>query len=228
MALKGKAGNASGGTRVEQPVIEPDVYPAYLVQIIDLGLQPQKPYKGQEKPPINRLWVTYELADVFMIDENGVEQEDRPRWVSEEFAFYDLGADKAISTQRYRAFDPDEVHGGDWSMILGEAANIQIVNNESKGKVYTNVGSAAPISARKKTGMPELKNTPVLFSLDEPDLEVFNNLPEFLQEKIKGNLEFAGSKLEALLSGKPAAKAKAKPAEQPQEAEGDETPPWER
>jgi hypothetical protein len=52
-------------------------------------------------------------------------------------------------------------------------------------------------------GMPvdELKNETVVFSLDEPDLEVFNALPEFLQEKIKGNINYQGSALATLLGG---------------------------
>jgi len=46
-----------------------------------------------------------------------------------------------------------------------------------------------------------LKKEPKVFVLDEPDLEVFNSLPDWLQDKLKSNLEYQGSKLQALLSG---------------------------
>ena len=45
--------NKPGGNKnfVAQANIEAGVYPARLVQIIDLGLQPQKAYQGKEKAP---------------------------------------------------------------------------------------------------------------------------------------------------------------------------------
>ena len=61
----------TASNRIEQPNLEPGPYPARLVQIIDLGLQPQRPYKGVEKPPAHELMVTYELSDAFMIDKDG-------------------------------------------------------------------------------------------------------------------------------------------------------------
>ena len=66
----------TASNRIEQPNLEPGPYPARLVQIIDLGLQPQRPYKGVEKPPAHELMVTYELSDAFMIDKDGNDLED--------------------------------------------------------------------------------------------------------------------------------------------------------
>ena len=72
----------SNGTRQEP--IEPGSYPARLVQVIDLGLQPQE-YLGEEKAPKIEITTTYELSDEFMKDEEGNDIEDKPRWVSETF-----------------------------------------------------------------------------------------------------------------------------------------------
>ena len=93
MALKAPQGN--GGNFVPQANIEPGTYPGRLVQVIDFGLQPQRPFKGQDKPPAYELGTTYELVDEFMKDENGEDIEDKPRWVSESFPFHSLAADKA-------------------------------------------------------------------------------------------------------------------------------------
>lgn len=211
MALKAPKGN-SQENRVEQPVIEADVYPARLVQIIDFGLQAQKPFQGQEKKPAVEIMLTYELVDCFMVDENGKELEDKPRWISETLPFYGLFADKAKSTQRYKAFDPDEQFDGDFSKCIGMACNVTLVNNKKGDKVYTNVANVAAMAARKAAQLPELKNDPKVFDLDDPDVEVFNKLPKWIQEKIQGNLNYKGSKLEALLGGKqPEKKEEKKP-----------------
>ena len=40
-----------------------------------------------------------------------------------------------------------------------------------------------------------------MFVLDDPDLEVFNSLPEWLRDKIKENLNYEGSALQKLVGG---------------------------
>lgn len=221
MALKAPKGN-SQANRVEQPIIEADVYPARLVQIIDLGLQPQRAYQGQEKPPANEIMLTYELVECFMVGEDGQEIEDKPRWISETLPFYGLHADKAKSTQRYKALDPNEEHEGDFGELITYPCNVTIVNNQKGDKVYTNVANVAAMSAKKAANLPGLKNDPKLFDLDNPDMEVFNSLPEWIREKIKGNLNFKGSKLEAALGGAPAKKE-----EKPKKEAKPKAPAWE-
>lgn len=208
MAFNAKqAGNGGGKERVEQPLIEPATYPARLVQLIDLGLQPQKPFAGKDKPPMQEIMLTYELVDVFMVDADGNDVEDKPRWISETLPFHNLKADKAKSTQRYLAFDPKEEWEGDLSKALGEPINAVLVQNQQGDKVYTNVGGLSAMRAKDAEKCPALKNPTTLFTLDEPDLAVFNKFPKWIQEKIQKNLNYSGSKLEAMLKGdKPAAK----------------------
>lgn len=190
--------------RVEQPNLEPGLYPARLVQIIDLGLQPQRPYLGQPKPPANEIQLTYELVDSFMIDKDGKELEDKPRWVSETIPLLNLKADKAKSTQRYMALDPTVADGGDFVKQIGKPVNVNIVNNKGKdGKVYDNVSAIAPMRPRDAERTPELVNPSKVFVLDDPNLEVFNSLPEWLRDKIKENLNYEGSALQKLVGGAP-------------------------
>lgn len=214
MALKAPQG-APKGDFVKQANIEPDVYPGRLVQIIDLGLQAQKPYQGQEKKPVNELMLTYELVDVFMVDKDGKEVEDKPRWISETLPFYGLYADKAKSTKRYLAFDPQNVYGGDFAQCVNTPVNVTVVTGGSGDKLYDNVGNVSPMNAKKAAACPELKNPPKVFDLDSPDMETFNKLPQWIQDKIKSNLNFQGSKLQKLVGG-----AK-------QEAPKKEEAPWE-
>lgn len=194
MALKAPQGNAK--EFVKQANIAPGTYPARLVQIIDFGLQPQKPYKGQDKAPAQEIGLTYELVDEFMKDEAGNDIEDKPRWISETLPFYGLFADKAKSTQRYHAFDPNEDWEGDFSKALGLPCNVTIVNNTVGDKTYDNVATISAMRPRDAEKCTQLKNDAVAFDLDAPDMKVFNKFPKWIQDKIKSNLNYAGSALE--------------------------------
>lgn len=209
--------------RVEQPLIETGVYPARIVQILDLGLQAQKPYQGQEKKPINEISITYELVDSFCIDKDGKEDEEKPRWISETLPLYRVDQDKAKSTQRYLAADPNNVFGGDFSKLIDTPVNVTIVHNKVGDKTYVNIASIAAMRPRDAQKCPELKNPPKVFDLDQPDLEIFGSLPEWIQEKIKKNLNFNGSKLQAALNGEPAPK-KEEPIPDPEDNADDA--PW--
>jgi hypothetical protein len=231
MALNAKKIGNGGGNRTPQANIEPGTYPARLVQIIDLGLQAQRPYQGKDKPPAQEIMLTYELVDTFMVDEKGEELTDKPRWISETLPFYGLYADKAKSTQRYNALDPSGEFDGDFAKAIGQPINVTIVNNAVGDKVYDNIATISAMRPRDADKCPELVNPSKLLDLDAPDLDVFNALPEWLREKIKGNLNYKGSPLEQLLGGggdRPrSAKAAAKPAkaEEPA-AEQDEDAPY--
>ena len=188
-----------------QEPIDPGPYPARVVQVIDLGLQKQFPWKGKEKPPAYKIHITYELVDEFMLDDEGNEETDQPRWVSEDFPVYSLSAENAKSTERYNAIDPECIHEGDFGAVGGMACTVNVVNKAGKGanagKVYDNVGGVSTIRKRDAANCPELVNEVVMFDLDNPDIAVFNDLPDFLQNKIKSNLEFEQSKLQVLLGG---------------------------
>lgn len=226
MALNAKKAPGAGGNRVEQPVLDPGPYPARTVQIIDLGIQAQRPYQGQEKPPTHMIMIGYELLDAFMVDKDGNELEDKPRWISEEFAFKNLEADLATSTKRYRALDPDMNFDGDFTQLADIPCTVTIGHNVSKknGKTYEKILGVAGMRPRDAKNAPALKNEPLVFLLDDPDMEAYSRLPQWIQEKITSNLNFAGSPLQrALEAGKGKAQGKSREGrEEPQdESEGD-------
>lgn len=213
MSLNAKTVPKGGGGN-KQPLLDIGTYPARVVRIIDLGLQPQRPFKGKDKPPAHEVQMTYELLDAFMVDEDGKEQEDKPRWVHETFPLHNLSADLAKSTKRYMALDPDMDFDGDFTKLIGIPCNVTIVHGQGKGanagKTYENIGSVTAMREKDAKRAPELVNEGQVFTLDDPDMEVFGGLPDWLQDKIKGNLEFGGSLLDARLQGadpKKAAKA---------------------
>lgn len=224
----------------QQEPIDAGSYPARVVQILDLGLQPQPDYQGEPKPPAHEIMMTYEFLDEFCLSEDGEVQEDKPRWLSETFPLRSLDSDLAKSTKRYKALDAEEKYEGDFTQLIEEPCTVVVVQNAGKGKntgkVYNNIQSVSAMRPRDAAKAPELVNPPKVFVLDEPDLEVFGSLPQWLQDKIKGNLDFDGSALQEALQGpqkaaKPSAKAKpqAKAEEAPEEPVEDEPEddqPW--
>lgn len=205
MSLNAKKVPIGGGKK--QPPLDVGTYPARVVRIIDLGLQNQRPYKGKDKPPAHEIMITYELLDAFMLDDDGKEIEDKPRWISETFPLHNLSADLAKSTKRYMTLDPNMDFDGDFTKLLGVACNVTVVHGLGKGpnagKVYENIGSVTGMREKDAKRAPELVNEGAVFSLDEPNLEVFNKFPEWLQKKIKTNLEFGGSLLEEMVGADP-------------------------
>jgi len=234
MALNAKnvKGGNGGGNRVQQAEIEIGNYPARLVQIIDMGVRPvdkwdevTKTYKPTG-PIMPHIMLSYELGTEFMKDEEGNDVEGKPRWISEEWPLYNLKSDKATTTKRYNVFDAKHVDGGDWVKQAGKACTVTIIHT-NKGKAK--IGGVTP--PMKGMVIPELANPIKIFDTDEPDMEIFGSLPEWVQLKIKSNVNFVGSPLDfALNGGKVAAPnkgvAKAAPVPEPavEEVDGEEDP----
>lgn len=217
------ARNVPSGGKPQDP-FDPGTYPSRTVQIIDLGLQPQT-FNNEEKPPRNEIMLTYETVDEFMKDEEGNDREDKPRWISETFPLNSLNSERAKSTARYTALDPNLDHDGDWSKLLDIPCNVTIVNKPSskdKKRINSYVGAVSAMRPRDAQKTKALVNKPKFFTMDDPDLEVFQSLPDWIQTKIKSGLEFGGSKLAQLLEEKGGTTKKSQPKQEEDEEEDSE------
>ncbi len=196
MTLKANKVPATGGAGYDP--VETGTYPARLVSVVDMGLQEQRPYKGQEKPPKYEIRTTYELLDEYLPDDDGNDILDKPRWQSETLTLHNLDQDRAKSTIRMKALDPELEHDGDWEEVLNTPCMITIVHNKNmtSGKIYANIGNVSPMRAKQADKAKPLVNDPVMFTLDDPDISVFVKFHEKTQEKIMNNLEYEGSLLE--------------------------------
>lgn len=207
MALNAK-NIKGGGNRKRPPALEEGNYPARLVQLIDIGVQPQRAWQGEEKPPKQEIYTTYEILDEFMKDEEGNDIEDKPRWISEFLPLNSLDSNLAKSTKRYVALDPKLEHDGDWTELMGGPCMITVsADKDKKGKkdddgnvvIYNNISSTQQMRAKDAAKAEELKNPTKVFDFDDPDMDVFLSLPDWLRDKIKSALNFGGSAVEAAL-----------------------------
>jgi hypothetical protein len=235
MSLNAKNIPMAGGGNYERPdPLEPGSYPARLVQVILLGIQAQRPFQGEDKPPQLEVMLTYEFLDEFLKDEEGNDIEDKPRWLSETIPLHNLAVDRAKSTKRYYALDPNDEYDGDWSQLLGKPCMVNVINREGKGKnagkIYENISDISTMRPKEAAKAPELVTPAKVFDFYEPDMDVFNALPEWIQSKMKEALDFEGSALETAIEegGEPKEKPKKKePAKKqvkaPDTDEGEDT-----
>jgi len=172
------------------PLLEPNLYPARINQVIDLGVQKRKPYQGTPKPPCNQIYITYELVDEFMPKEDGTPDLEKPRWVSEKLNLFSMDVENAKSTKRMLSIDPAGALGGDWTRTIDLPVLVQVVNREYLGKMYENVGAVS--QPMKGQAIAELVNPPKTFDCDNPDKEVFESLPQFMQDMITSGEEWDG------------------------------------
>lgn len=199
MSLKATNAGSKSGSKSTVPALEAGGYPARLVQIVDLGLQAQRPYQGDVKPDAQELLVTYELSDEFLLDETGQPDLSKPRWLSETFPLFSLRAERAKSTQRMLALDPTGFVEGDWSELLGVPCMVTIVANAGKGKhigrTFNNVAGVTAMRSKDADALTTMVNEGVVFDMDEADVESFDRLPEWIQNKIEGGVAYATSPL---------------------------------
>ena len=92
-------------------------------------------------------------------------------------------------------------------------------------RIYEKVASVSSMRPKEALKAPDLKNPSLAFDFYEPEKDAWDVLPEWLQDKIKGAVDFEGSPLEALLGAKAkkvAQKAKVPVAAPDEVSEGDE------
>lgn len=211
MSLNAKKIPGGGGAkRFRQPPLDAGTYPARLVQVLGLGTQKQRAWEGQEKDPKFEIYTTYELLDEFVVNEEGEEDESKPRWMSERLPLHSLDSDLAKSTKRYYSLDPTEKKGGDWSELVGTACMLTITKSkDKKGKTddngepiyYNNIGAVQPMRDKDAKKAEGLKNDPKVFDPSDPDMEVYFSLPDWIRDIMKEALDFEGSALDKALEG---------------------------
>jgi len=150
-------------------------FPARISQVLDLGRQKNE-YEGREtnKPT---LWITFELPTE-TINVDGV---DKPRWLSSEFT--KSTNDKAKLFKVVKAVDDNELK--EFSDLLGKGLLV-VIGTTKGGKDKFAGATALP----KGMAVAQLANKPVYFDIENPDFDIFNKLPKFLQDKITGSSDW--------------------------------------
>jgi hypothetical protein len=145
-------------------------------------------FQGQETW-LPKVRITFELpleTKVFK-EENG----EQPYVISKEYTL--SLADKAnlrkdLESWRGKKFTDEEIKGFDICKLLGVPCMLSIIHTEKNGNVYANIGNISGLV--KGMSCPDQVNPIFEFSVNEFDEDKFQHLPQFLQDKIKGSVEF--------------------------------------
>lgn len=158
------------------PPVEPGVYFAACVGVIDLGEQ----YSDKFKNYSSKIMLTFELLGETV----EIDGEQKPRQLSKIFAF-STGARSAL-----RKFlgdwdgielSDEQVKAYDLSQRLGKTCQIQVVLNETGDKA--NIGSIMGLPKGVKTEPP--KSEMLVFDLEEFDQATFDKLSDWTRETIQ-------------------------------------------
>ncbi len=183
MALVAKE---SGGGGEFTPVPQ-GMHLARCYRVVDLGTQ-ESTYLGKTKH-LQKVMLQFEVHGE---DEDGkpiVTSKNEPMSISKNFTL-SLGEmatlRKDLQTWRGKEFTADELRGFELKNVLGAWAMLSVIRAMgANGKEYTNIAGIMSVPAAiKKAGLPSGHNECKLFSIDEPDMELFDSFSNGLREKI--------------------------------------------
>ena len=179
----------------EFKLVPAGTYTARCYQMIDLGTQKTTGQFGEKEQ--HKIRISWE---VFGEDEDGnaltvdIKGKKMPMTVDREFtlSMHENAQLRAfLGNWRGKAFTDDEAFTFDISKLVGAYAMISVAHSESKnGKTYANVVSAVKLPKELSNAKPEGVHEAVIFNLDDPDLQVFDALPQWMQEKIQQSPEW--------------------------------------
>lgn len=163
------------------PPVEPGVYMAVCVGVIDLGEQ----YSEKFKNYANKVKFVWSLPSE-TIEIDGKTEE---RQLSKEFTFSVSkkgGLRAFLESWNSKNYSDDEFCELDVFDQLGKPCQLQVVLNDT-GE-YSNVANLMPLPK----GMPApVSNTPfVTWDMDKWDDAVFETLPEWTKEQIKKSTQY--------------------------------------
>lgn len=174
------------------PLLEAGSYPARLLSIFDLGLQPgSKDYPKEQY----KLVFEFECLDEYMQTEEGEEISEQPRTFTMEMSYQQDGYMHEKST----IFQVMTALGGfscPLTELVGKPCMISLIVKKSKSKdsEYNQIKGVTAMRPKEVEKARALIMTSRIFSLDETATkEMFDTLPSFggqysVQSKIKASL----------------------------------------
>lgn len=163
------------------PPVEPGVYLAVCVGVIDLGEQYSEKFKNYR----NEVQFVWELAGETV----EVDGEQKPRQLSRTFS---VAASKKSNLRGFLGgwngvqYSDEQFQDLDLFGQAGRPCQLNVVLNDT-GE-YANVDSVIPLP--KGMSAPQAVSPTILWNMDEWSDEKFSALPDWVQEKIKKSTQY--------------------------------------
>lgn len=163
------------------PPVEPGVYMAVCVGVVDLGEQYSEKFKSYS----NKVKFCWALPSE-TIEIDGKQEE---RQLSKEFTFSVSkkgGLRSFLESWNSRTYSDDEFAELDVFDQLGKPCQLQVVLNDTKE--YSNVANLMPLP--KGMPAPVSKTAVFVWDMDAWDDQAFEKLPAWTQEQIKKSTQY--------------------------------------
>lgn len=177
----------SGTTRIPIPAGN---YIARCYQMIHIGTVKEN-YMGQDKM-LNKVRIGWELPTELKVfkQENG----EQPHVISQEFTLSlneKANLRKLLASWRGKDFTEEEAKSFDVTKLLGATCFLNIIHKPKKtdpSVVYEQIASVSPLP--KSVKCPPQINKNMVLQYDDFDYGLFDNLPDFIKDKIKVSEEY--------------------------------------
>lgn len=194
MAIIGKVG---GGGNFKKAPVGNHIGRCY--QMLDLGTQTSKGgmYAGKVA---RKILVGWELlgedsdGQPMTVNVNGKEM---PLTISKEYTLSmheKASLRKELGAWRGKPFTDEEAKVFDITKLVGAYCMVNVTHSESGGKEYANVSGLSPLPGALKNSKPAGVHAPIIFEIENPDMEVFDALPDWLKNKVKEAAEWRNVK----------------------------------
>lgn len=163
------------------PPVEPGVYMAVCVGVIDLGEQYSEKFKNYQ----NKVKFVWELSGETI----EIDGETKPRQLSKEFTISASAKGNLrafLSSWNSKQYGDEEFCELELFDQIGKACQLQVVLNET-GE-YSNVANLMPLP--KGLTLPPPLSERIVWDMEKWDDAVFEKLPEWTKEQIKKSTQY--------------------------------------
>jgi len=168
------------------------VHLACCYRIVDLGTQ-KTSFQGKDNF-LHKILIQFEIHGD---DEAGMPlltAQGEPMSISKRYTL-SLGEKsslrKDLQSWRGKQFTADELRGFELQNLLGAWCMLNVTEDSgSDGKSYTNINAITPVPAAMRKTLPEMHNEAWIFSLEDYNQKLFDQLSAKLKETIQASPEY--------------------------------------
>lgn len=176
------------------PPLDGGTYMSVCVGVIDLGEQYRQFDKQKQGKYAEECMFIFEIPS----ERVQVDEEDKPRWLSSKRYTVSLHERSALyqmlTSWRGKALSDAELDpagdGFDLMQMAGQGAMLSVsVAEKDDGSLKNKIEAVTGFP--KGIAPPQPESEILVFDADDPDMEVFGKLPEWIQDVIRKSTQFA-------------------------------------
>ena len=185
------------------PPMDGGTYMAVCIGVIDLGEQYKQFDKQKQGKYAEECLFLFEIPD----ERVQVDGEDKPRWLSSRRYTVSLhersGLYQMLTAWRGKALSDAELDpagdGFDLMQMAGQGAMLSVsVAEMDDGSRHNKIEAVTGFP--KGIPVPKIESEVLVFDADDPDMEAFGKLPEWIQDIIRKSTQFAADPPEEKLN----------------------------